>query len=323
MSTILNDLEARINGLTDDQLINLVHVDFADYRPEAIEFANCEIRRRGLVLDQRSRDEASSEGVQTTETSPSMLQQMKELSKGTRAAFAGIVQSHYDVAPDSDRPSATLDNLPEPPTCGIPDSEKLRKVESQKQFASGCPSCHKPADAESAFCKHCGLRLMQSEALPASPNPTPRSNNLSKPILIAVVVVVSAIALGALILFIAQFQNSSNSRSVSILPSLDDGRLTQAKAQNALNRWVSSGNVSVLGVQEVSAENAAIAQLSFSNLGYTAHDPIFGGDHPQTYSGAGTAIFTHYNDGRWVLTRITIGQGFNARWWENINVEAR
>ena len=84
-----------------------------------------------------------------------------------------------------------------------------------------------------------------------------------------------------------------------------------------------SGSESVRGIQEVASENAAVAQLSFSNLGYNLRDQILGGQRSKTYSGPGTAIFTHYNDGRWVLTKITIGQGFDIVWWDNLNLEAR
>ena len=39
MTTDLNDLEERITGLADEQLILMVTVEHDDYRPEAMEFA--------------------------------------------------------------------------------------------------------------------------------------------------------------------------------------------------------------------------------------------------------------------------------------------
>ena len=85
---------------------------------------------------------------------------------------------------------------------------------------------------------------------------------------------------------------------------------------------MSSGRVSVQGVQEVPQQNLAVAQVRFTELGYNLRDPIVCGSRPKKYSGSGTAMFAHYNDGRWVLNKITIGQGFDAVWWDNLSVEA-
>lgn len=82
------------------------------------------------------------------------------------------------------------------------------------------------------------------------------------------------------------------------------GKLTTNRAQNTLNKWMSgrSGSVEVLGVQEFPQQNNAKADLRFTNL--PVKDAIWG--RADTYSGSGTAIFTHYSDGRWVLTEIDI-----------------
>jgi hypothetical protein len=114
-------------------------------------------------------------------------------------------------------------------------------------------------------------------------------------------------------------QTSENSVDVDSEP----GKLTNSKVQRAIQRWMSGGSVAVQGVQEVPQQNAAVAQMTFTNLNYKLHDPILGGNNPRTYSGPGNAIFAHYNDGRWVLTKITIGHGFDSVWWDNLNIEAR
>jgi len=178
-----------------------------------------------------------------------------------------------------------------------------------------CPRCKEPIDQESRFCKHCAFDLRN----PAS---STRTRHGVITAIVAGVLVVSLFVIGVIAVVIIGLYFSSRSKS-PIQTAFDSGKLTTDKAQRALNTWVSSGSVTVRGIQEVPTENAAVAQLSFSNLGYNLHDPLFGGQKSKTYSGPGTAIFTHYNDGRWVLTKITIGQGFDAVWWDNLNINAQ
>jgi hypothetical protein len=85
-------------------------------------------------------------------------------------------------------------------------------------------------------------------------------------------------------------------------PSCTSGTLTNACAQRALNKWVGSGTVSgLLGVQEIPSQNSAQASFTIWNYHY-----VGGLDKrtPLTYSGSGTAIFSHFTDGRWVLSRV-------------------
>jgi rubrerythrin len=49
---ILSKLEARIASLTDQELIDVVEIDFADYRKEAIDFAKQELARRGITFEE-------------------------------------------------------------------------------------------------------------------------------------------------------------------------------------------------------------------------------------------------------------------------------
>jgi len=108
----------------------------------------------------------------------------------------------------------------------------------------------------------------------------------------------------------------SQSGEVGSLIDSNTGKLTNEKAQSAIQRWMSSGTVSVQGIQEVPQENAARVDITFTNFKY--NDTGF----QRNYSGPAVAIFAHYNDGRWVLSKISTSQGFNSAWWNNINVEA-
>lgn len=95
------------------------------------------------------------------------------------------------------------------------------------------------------------------------------------------------------------------------------GKLTNGVAERAVQRWCKRGSVDVAGVQELPQQNSAVAQLKFTDLYYKAN-----GRDNLTYSGPAEAVFVHYNDGRWMLSKITIGRGFDAVVFSNINIEA-
>jgi hypothetical protein len=121
---------------------------------------------------------------------------------------------------------------------------------------------------------------------------------------------------------------NSGSRYIKISDSNLEGTqvrsenvLTEDKVERALNKWKSTdGTIAVLGVHEIPAENRAVADLRFDNYHFTS-GRIGGAD--KVYSGAGDAQLIHYNDGRWILSKVTIGQGFDAAWWDNINIEVK
>lgn len=85
------------------------------------------------------------------------------------------------------------------------------------------------------------------------------------------------------------------------------GALTREKAQKALNKaldgFIKGGAVTVQGVREIPAENSAEADLNFQDFRWQA--PLGLG----SFSGTGTAKFSHYSDGRWVLTKIIWSYG--------------
>ena len=103
-----------------------------------------------------------------------------------------------------------------------------------------------------------------------------------------------------------------------------DERLTATKAGNALKKWAGShGAVTVGGIQEVPRENAAKADITLADYHFTAKDSIIG-DQPKIYSGAGTAIFIRYNDGRWMLSKVAFTmRGGMMFTFDAINIEAR
>jgi hypothetical protein len=66
-------------------------------------------------------------------------------------------------------------------------------------------------------------------------------------------------------------------------------------------------------------ENAATVELKFNTFNYTLSNSP---DRGRLYSGRGTAAFVHYNDGRWVLNKVQIGESFDTvSWSPNIEVK--
>lgn len=112
--------------------------------------------------------------------------------------------------------------------------------------------------------------------------------------------------------------------------------LSNEKVESAVDRALDfiqkGGRVEVIGIQELPQENAARADLQFVNFQYSAdmagtplkktkqqpkkpdiHSRSFYEDmykygtqqvYTKQYSGRGTAVLKHYNDGRWVLTGV-------------------
>ena len=95
----------------------------------------------------------------------------------------------------------------------------------------------------------------------------------------------------------------------------NSARLTNDSVRRALERWdkVGTGNVTVHGIQEIPAENAAKATVTFRSLRYP--NPMYGRSGPElNYKGQGVALFVRYNDGRWALNRVNIDD-FNYSYW--------
>jgi hypothetical protein len=126
------------------------------------------------------------------------------------------------------------------------------------------------------------------------------------------------------------------SQSAQTTPKIETGQFTTDKVQRAVDKaldWTrKGGGATVLGIQEFPQDNAARADVRFDGFQYNANgagspvskdkttppepsvnDPRFyekmtqhglGAVQVKRFSGRGTAILKHYNDGRWVLTGV-------------------
>jgi len=102
-------------------------------------------------------------------------------------------------------------------------------------------------------------------------------------------------------------------------PPTITGKLTNDAARQAVAGFFGGGRfarLDVQGVQEFPQENSARADLYMVNFTYEApkNDAVtayaFGpGGGQRTYTGKASAIFAHYNDGRWVLSKVTTPMG--------------
>lgn len=68
-------LKERISGMSDEELLNVVEVEFNDYRKEAINFAKQELTRRGVEFEEPGNEEilTGEEEVVTGESANSQV----------------------------------------------------------------------------------------------------------------------------------------------------------------------------------------------------------------------------------------------------------
>ena len=129
---------------------------------------------------------------------------------------------------------------------------------------------------------------------------------------------------------------NDQSEATSSASSSSGGGLTNSNVQGAVRSFMSEftkgGNINVEGVQELPNQNAATADLRFSNwvcsttyeggLSKQTPPPVtrdkFGmpsstfGLRLRTYNMSGLAVLKRYNDGRWVLKEVRVGSGLNT-----------
>lgn len=117
--------------------------------------------------------------------------------------------------------------------------------------------------------------------------------------------------------------------------------LTNINVNRAVNQaldWTRKGGgpATVVGIREIPQENLAVADVRFDNFQFNANiyniptqkdevtppqpaadSPTFNQQmaewpsrqrHVAQYTGTSQALLTHYNDGRWVLTKVNIGE---------------
>jgi len=124
---------------------------------------------------------------------------------------------------------------------------------------------------------------------------------------------------------------ATSSASGSSGVGLTDGKV-QLAVRSFMRDFTKGGSINVEGVQELPNQNAATADLRFSNwvcsttyeggLSKQAPPPVthdrYGmpsstfGLRLRTYNTPGLAVLKRYNDGRWVLKEVRVGSGFNT-----------
>jgi hypothetical protein len=219
--------------------------------------------------------------------------------------------------------------------CGL--NVATTRVSSQISASlTNCPHCHEQINSNATFCWNCGKQISVVTTATGQ-----RKN---------IVAIIVAIVIGIGLLYILLSRNSRNTAVGSSMNSLEKNlssvinnatqpntnSLTNAKVEQAVNQLTSNlrvgGSISVDGIQELPQENAARADLRFSNFQYKSdmagspvlssrqapeepkvNDPNFydkmykyGTQQVKTrnYSGQGFAVLKHYSDGRWVLKEV-------------------
>lgn len=81
-------------------------------------------------------------------------------------------------------------------------------------------------------------------------------------------------------------------------------RLSDRMAQNVLFKWANtdSSGLKLIGIRELPEDNQDIVEFNLFNYTYPAN--LGGNNH---YSGHASAIFSYYNEGYWLLTRVILG----------------
>ena len=84
MDEQLKELKERITGLSDDELLKMVEVDFDDYRKEALDFAKAELISRGITFDEPDTVSFSLQGSVETDASARELPPCAKCGGNTR-----------------------------------------------------------------------------------------------------------------------------------------------------------------------------------------------------------------------------------------------
>jgi hypothetical protein len=72
-----------------------------------------------------------------------------------------------------------------------------------------------------------------------------------------------------------------------------------------------TGRIVIKGIQESPQDNSAKADIEFNNFKFSGSQ--------SSYSGTGTATFSRYNDGTWVLKKVSV----SGKNWDNLSIETR
>lgn len=137
-------------------------------------------------------------------------------------------------------------------------------------------------------------------------------------------------------------QSGSGSQTSAYSPAagnpLSPNKVESAAAE-MVGKYRIGGRIVIEGVREISKENTAVADLRFEGFEFATTndggkllearqykppadlskrrptDPLpsveeMFPNRKQSYNGKGTAMLTHYNDGRWVMKEVRWGSGF-------------
>ena len=78
----LEGLRNRINQLSNEELIQMVNIDYEQYRKEALDYAQAEMQKRGLKIEQVSfEDSPQEEDHVAMSVDSEYLSRMKRLGK--------------------------------------------------------------------------------------------------------------------------------------------------------------------------------------------------------------------------------------------------
>lgn len=106
----------------------------------------------------------------------------------------------------------------------------------------------------------------------------------------------------------------------------------QQAVRNFMRAYTKGGDINVEGVREIPNQNAATVNLRFANwICSTTYEGGLSTETPPpvtrdrygmpssafglrlvTYNTSGQAVLERYNDGRWMLKQVRVGDGFNA-----------
>ena len=70
MDNELNELKDRISQMSDRELLQIVEVEYADYRDEAIEFAEAELGKRSIPFEKPESSDEPEEADDADSTAP-------------------------------------------------------------------------------------------------------------------------------------------------------------------------------------------------------------------------------------------------------------
>lgn len=105
----LEGLRNRINQLSNEELIQMVNVDYEQYRKEAIDYAQAEMQKRGLKIEQVSFEDSSQvedDGAAATdseylEADEEIEQEASHTSKVEFRVFRGVLASWEQLFSDA------------------------------------------------------------------------------------------------------------------------------------------------------------------------------------------------------------------------------